>query len=287
MRTLAPSHRAEAPGNQLGGVREKLEASGLLLHPPWRGDADADYCPTLRPDAPPLMRLRPSVNNLTALWSWEGSALPPVTQTESEVRRGFGAALGHRAPGPGRGRGSWMLENQDSTVFSQDVDPRAAVGSRGHGVGSSPGIAGSLPEGCGAGRCGDPCGGCPQVALTARPARVRPECNCNQIGSVHDRCNETGFCECREGAAGPKCDDCLPTHYWRQGCYRECAPGGRSLLLRGGARGGGWRLQRRGLGRGRSGGRGFRDCGRGQAPPEAGLGSWVEPGAGSWAVGGA
>jgi hypothetical protein len=47
------------------------------------------------------------------------------------------------------------------------------------------------------------------------------ECNCNQIGSVHDRCNETGFCECREGAVGPKCDDCLPTHYWRQGCYRE------------------------------------------------------------------
>ncbi|XP_034520621.1 netrin-G2 isoform X3 [Ailuropoda melanoleuca] len=45
------------------------------------------------------------------------------------------------------------------------------------------------------------------------------KCNCNQIGSVHDRCNETGFCECREGAAGPKCDDCLPTHYWRQGCY--------------------------------------------------------------------
>ncbi|XP_077904629.1 netrin-G2 isoform X7 [Ictidomys tridecemlineatus] len=46
------------------------------------------------------------------------------------------------------------------------------------------------------------------------------ECNCNQIGSVHDRCNETGFCECREGAVGPKCDDCLPTHYWRQGCYQ-------------------------------------------------------------------
>lgn len=61
------------------------------------------------------------------------------------------------------------------------------------------------------------------VALTARRALIHPECNCNQIGSVHDRCNETGFCECREGAAGPKCDDCLPTHYWRQGCYREWA----------------------------------------------------------------
>ncbi|XP_044848972.1 netrin-G2 isoform X3 [Mauremys mutica] len=45
------------------------------------------------------------------------------------------------------------------------------------------------------------------------------ECNCNQIGSLHDRCNETGYCECREGAAGPKCDDCLPNYYWRQGCF--------------------------------------------------------------------
>ncbi|XP_075762155.1 netrin-G2 isoform X3 [Pelodiscus sinensis] len=45
------------------------------------------------------------------------------------------------------------------------------------------------------------------------------ECNCNQIGSLHDRCNETGYCECREGATGPKCDDCLPNYYWRQGCF--------------------------------------------------------------------
>ncbi|XP_053940529.1 netrin-G2 isoform X1 [Cuculus canorus] len=45
------------------------------------------------------------------------------------------------------------------------------------------------------------------------------ECNCNQIGSLHDRCNETGYCECKEGATGPKCDDCLPNYYWRQGCY--------------------------------------------------------------------
>ncbi|XP_069729471.1 netrin-G2 isoform X2 [Phaenicophaeus curvirostris] len=45
------------------------------------------------------------------------------------------------------------------------------------------------------------------------------ECNCNQIGSLHDRCNETGYCECKEGATGPKCDDCLPNYYWRQGCF--------------------------------------------------------------------
>ncbi|KAG8509467.1 Netrin-G2, partial [Galemys pyrenaicus] len=60
------------------------------------------------------------------------------------------------------------------------------------------------------------------------------ECNCNQIGSVHDRCNETGFCECRKGAAGPKCDDCLPTHYWRQGCFPNVCDDDELLCLNGG-----------------------------------------------------
>ncbi|XP_044030286.1 mucin-12 isoform X9 [Siniperca chuatsi] len=45
------------------------------------------------------------------------------------------------------------------------------------------------------------------------------ECNCNQMGSVHDRCNGTGFCQCKDGATGAKCDDCLPGFYWKQGCY--------------------------------------------------------------------
>ncbi|XP_063100361.1 netrin-G2 isoform X2 [Cavia porcellus] len=60
------------------------------------------------------------------------------------------------------------------------------------------------------------------------------ECNCNQIGSAHDRCNETGFCECREGAVGPKCDDCLPTHHWRQGCYPNVCDDDQLLCLNGG-----------------------------------------------------
>ncbi|KAM9794787.1 netrin-G2 [Syngnathus typhle] len=45
------------------------------------------------------------------------------------------------------------------------------------------------------------------------------ECNCNQMGSVHDRCNGTGFCQCKDGATGAKCDECLPGYYWKQGCY--------------------------------------------------------------------
>nr|XP_033815794.1 netrin-G2 isoform X1 [Geotrypetes seraphini] len=47
------------------------------------------------------------------------------------------------------------------------------------------------------------------------------ECNCNQQESKHDRCNETGFCECKTGATGPKCDDCLPGYYWKQTCTRN------------------------------------------------------------------
>nr|XP_056700231.1 netrin-G1 isoform X2 [Euleptes europaea] len=45
------------------------------------------------------------------------------------------------------------------------------------------------------------------------------ECNCNPIGSVGDRCNEKGICQCKEGTTGPKCDKCLPGYNWHiQGC---------------------------------------------------------------------
>ncbi|XP_068105010.1 netrin-G2 isoform X29 [Hyperolius riggenbachi] len=45
------------------------------------------------------------------------------------------------------------------------------------------------------------------------------QCNCNQQGSEHERCNETGDCVCRPGATGTKCDECLPDYHWRQGCH--------------------------------------------------------------------
>nr|XP_055023738.1 netrin-G2 isoform X3 [Misgurnus anguillicaudatus] len=44
------------------------------------------------------------------------------------------------------------------------------------------------------------------------------ECNCNQLGSLHARCNDTGFCQCRDGTVGQKCDDCLSGYTWKQGC---------------------------------------------------------------------
>ncbi|XP_072306645.1 netrin-G1 isoform X2 [Eucyclogobius newberryi] len=62
----------------------------------------------------------------------------------------------------------------------------------------------------------------PQVALTTAPsvhvANSKRDCNCNPYGSVSDRCNGTGFCICKEGTTGPKCQDCLPGYMWDNGC---------------------------------------------------------------------
>ncbi|KAF7473261.1 Hypothetical predicted protein [Marmota monax] len=47
---------------------------------------------------------------------------------------------------------------------------------------------------------------------------VSTECYCNPLGSIHDRCNGSGFCECKTGTTGPKCDECLPGNSWHYGC---------------------------------------------------------------------
>lgn len=47
---------------------------------------------------------------------------------------------------------------------------------------------------------------------------VFPDCNCNPFGSVSDRCNGTGFCICKEGTTGLKCQECLPGYLWDNGC---------------------------------------------------------------------
>ncbi|KAK3523859.1 hypothetical protein QTP70_010473 [Hemibagrus guttatus] len=49
----------------------------------------------------------------------------------------------------------------------------------------------------------------------------REKCSCNQMGSRHDRCNGTGFCQCKEGTTGIKCDECWPGYYWKQGCQHQ------------------------------------------------------------------
>ncbi|XP_029384762.1 netrin-G1 isoform X6 [Echeneis naucrates] len=44
-------------------------------------------------------------------------------------------------------------------------------------------------------------------------------CVPNNIGPViSDRCNGTGFCICKEGTTGPKCQECLPGYLWEDGC---------------------------------------------------------------------
>ncbi|XP_047206402.1 netrin-G1 isoform X2 [Girardinichthys multiradiatus] len=49
-------------------------------------------------------------------------------------------------------------------------------------------------------------------------ANRKEECNCNPSGSVSDRCNGTGYCICKEGTTGPKCQECLPGYLWENGC---------------------------------------------------------------------
>lgn len=104
--------------------------------------------------------------------------------------------------------------------------------SRGHGVRSITRRPGW--EGYGAGGVGS-LQTASAVALTARHALVHLECNCNQIGSVHNRCNETGFCECRQGGWGPSATTAFP----RTSGGRAATVSGRGLALWG--RGGGRR----------------------------------------------
>nr|XP_015211151.1 PREDICTED: netrin-G1 isoform X2 [Lepisosteus oculatus] len=62
----------------------------------------------------------------------------------------------------------------------------------------------------------------PQVALSTVPsiqvANSKRDCNCNPFGSDSDHCNGTGFCKCKEGTTGAKCDVCLPGYIWDNGC---------------------------------------------------------------------
>ncbi|KAM3911346.1 netrin-G2 isoform 2-T2 [Leptodactylus fuscus] len=57
------------------------------------------------------------------------------------------------------------------------------------------------------------------VSAELEDENVCIQCNCNQHGSEHERCNETGDCVCRKGATGTKCDECLLGFHWRQGCH--------------------------------------------------------------------
>ncbi|XP_060788325.1 netrin-G2 isoform X2 [Neoarius graeffei] len=69
---------------------------------------------------------------------------------------------------------------------------------------------------------------------TCEAAGTLGKCNCNQLGSLHARCNETGYCQCREGTTGQKCEDCLPGYNWKQGCVQNVCDDEFLLCLNGG-----------------------------------------------------
>ncbi|XP_067087027.1 netrin-G2-like [Osmerus mordax] len=56
------------------------------------------------------------------------------------------------------------------------------------------------------------------MSLELDDENVCIECNCNQQGSLHARCNESGFCECKDGTTGQKCDSCTDGYSWMLGC---------------------------------------------------------------------
>ncbi|XP_078605919.1 netrin-G1-like [Branchiostoma floridae x Branchiostoma japonicum] len=48
-------------------------------------------------------------------------------------------------------------------------------------------------------------------------------CDCNPMGSRHDKCNATtGKCQCKDGADGMRCDMCVGAYYWTRdkGCQK-------------------------------------------------------------------
>ncbi|KAF7233766.1 hypothetical protein EG68_03720 [Paragonimus skrjabini miyazakii] len=46
-------------------------------------------------------------------------------------------------------------------------------------------------------------------------------CNCNKLGALSEHCDHTGQCECKQGARGTRCDQCMPD-YWGIQNGHEC-----------------------------------------------------------------
>ena len=52
------------------------------------------------------------------------------------------------------------------------------------------------------------------------------ECECNEDGSVDERCDDEGKCSCKSNVIGDKCSECQPDHFDYPRCEgKENYPG--------------------------------------------------------------
>uniref|UniRef100_UPI00358E3577 netrin-G1-like isoform X2 n=1 Tax=Myxine glutinosa TaxID=7769 RepID=UPI00358E3577 len=52
------------------------------------------------------------------------------------------------------------------------------------------------------------------------------DCACDLFGAVHDHCDDSGQCQCKEGTTGLKCNQCEPGFHWHRGCQLDVCDDG-------------------------------------------------------------
>ncbi|KAK3855199.1 hypothetical protein Pcinc_038380, partial [Petrolisthes cinctipes] len=86
---------------------------------------------------------------------------------------------------------------------------------------------------CLAGYTGDKCDRC-DAGYYGRPSEPGGSCvpcNCDPFGSLHDSCDSTGQCTCKEGIRGRDCSQCAPRHVTSAtGCI-SCEDGCVNILV--------------------------------------------------------
>ena len=59
------------------------------------------------------------------------------------------------------------------------------------------------------------------------------ECECNEDGSVDERCDDEGKCSCKSNVIGDKCSECQPDHYDYPRCEgKEKYPGFGQIIFK-------------------------------------------------------
>ncbi|XP_066838054.1 basement membrane-specific heparan sulfate proteoglycan core protein isoform X7 [Anser cygnoides] len=73
----------------------------------------------------------------------------------------------------------------------------------------APGHSGRLCERCSPGYVGDPLRGEP----CREPGATGDQCQCDLQGSIGERCDASGLCQCKANVEGPRCATCRPHHF--------------------------------------------------------------------------